>query len=368
MASPLLNEQAAVNQFFYSWYTAVGDAGQTAGLNVDQIVQILQVPDNTNLIMDNILITLTGIFALAPVGLTSIRSTLTLGAGVAASMQTFENALFAYPQIGRFLFPIGGPEANLVAIASLKTELVGVLQQVQSNLNKTCVSVMSNVTEFLAFASQGNFTTSPPSLPDQSNYLLYGFNTYLVSAALAQNDVHAVLALDTNPQQLATNGTKLAYDIGCESYSEAGVCGQWWWDGEQNIAYGLDDFRHMNRDMNEVLNIILSNYTTGELLFRNAYTCNVGGGFGAPVNVTVNAAGVNTACLSQLRTLRWDMRCREAKIGTPCEFLDEKSQNTWMESCGSHSFYSVMDENVYCVPKSYLGPLISQTKTKLQTS
>ena len=359
---------SAINQFFLSWYTAVGDAGQTAGMNIDQIVQILAVPDNTNLIMDNILIGLTGLFALAPVGLAAIRSSLVLGTGLIANMQLFEAAIFAYPQIGRFLFPIGGPEANLVAIASLKTELVGVLQEVQNNLNKTVVSVMTNVTEFLAFAAQGNFTTSAPSLPDQSNYLLYGFNTYVVSAALAQNDVHAVLALDTNPQQLATNGTKLNYDIGCESYNEVGVCGQWWWDPDQNIAYGLDDFRHMNRDMNEILTTLLSNYTTGELLFRNAYACNAYGGYGAPVNITVNAAGVNTACLSQLQTLRWDMSCREAKTTSQCEFIDGPPQNSWMESGGSHSYFSVMDDPVYCVPKSYLGPLVTQQRDKLQTT
>ena len=319
--------------------------------------------------MDNILIGLTGLFALAPVGLAAARSAVSLTATVAAGMQLIENALFAYPQIGRFLFPIGGPEANMVSIAALKTDLTKVLQEVQNNLNKTVVSVMSNVTEFVAFAGNGNFSgQNLPSLADQGNYLLYGFNTYLVSAALAGNDVHAVLALDTNPQQLATNGSKLNYDIGCEAYNEQGVCGQWWWDPEQNIAYGLDDFRHMNRDMNELLTKIFTDYTTGEMLFRNAYSCNTNGGFGQPINVTVNAAGVHTECLSQLDTLRWDMRCTEATTRSECEFLDAPPQNTWLADCGSHSYFSVMDESRYCVPKSYLGPLITQTEKKLQPS
>ena len=346
----------------------MGDSGQTASLNIDQIVQIVDVPDNTNLIMDNILIALTGIFALAPVGLTAVRGAVNFGTRVAAGMQLVENALFAYPQIGRYLFPHGDTDSKLVQIAALKTELVGVLQEVQNNLNKTLCSVMTNIDEFLAFASLGNFSATPPSLPDQANYLLYGFNTYLVSAALAGNDVHAVLALDTNPLQLATNGTKLNYDIGCEAFNEVGVCGQWWWDSESNIAYGLDDFRHMNRDMNEALTQILSNYTTGELLFRNAYMCNLNGNYGSPVNVTVNAAGISTSCLSQLQTLRWDMRCREMNTRSQCEFLDAPRQNTWMADCGSHSYFSVMDEEKYCVPKSYLGPLITQTKVELVSS
>ena len=342
-----------------------------ASLNIDEIVGIINVADNTNLIVGDILIGLTGLFALAPVPLAAISNTVSVGTRVSAGLQLVENALFAYPQIGRYLFPKGGPDQKLIAIASLKTQMVELLQQVQGNLNKTLVSVMTNSTEFLAFASQGNFTMSAPSLADQSNYLLYGFNTYIVSAALAGNEVKAVLALDTNPQKLSTNGSTLNYDIGCKGgYNEQGVCGQWWWDPQTNIAYGLDDFRYMNRDMNKILSRLLTNYTTGELLFRNAYACNLGGGYGQPINVTVNAAGVNTACLSQLEIRRWDMNCREVKINTGCEFIDGPPQNTWMGNCASHSSYSTMDGPKYCVPKSYLGPLIRQgtNKVKLQSS
>ncbi|KAG8527723.1 uncharacterized protein KY384_007877 [Bacidia gigantensis] len=334
----------AINQFFVSWWTAVGNAGTLAGLNVDEIVQLVHVPDNTNLIMDDILIALTGIFTVAPVATAALRTSLesiSVATRYLTSMQVIEGALFGYPQIGRYLFPAEGADATFIQIADLKTQLVGILQKVQDNLNLTLVDTMTDVNQFLAFASQGNFTYSAPSLPDQANYLLYGFNTYIVSAALAGNDIHAVLAIDTDPHQLATNGTKLNYDIDCKNgYNEVGVCDQWWYDNETNIAYGLDDYRHMNRDWYDTLTALLSNYTTGELLFTSAFACNTQGGYGAPVNVTVNSAGVNTACLSQLQTLRWDKTCTQQKVGTTCEFLDGPSQNGWMSACGSHSFFS----------------------------
>ena len=298
---------------------------------------------------------------MVPVPIAAITNGFRVGVKTAASLALVEGAIYSYPQIGRYFFPRNdGAKDQLIAISALKTQLGGLLQEVQNKLNSTLVSVMTNYTEFSAFAAQGNFTSSAPSLADQSNNLLYGFNTYLVSTALAGEEVHAVLALDTNPQQLATNGSDLAYDIGCDSYNEQGICGQWWWDSEANIAYGLDDFRHMNRDMNSILTTILSKYTTGEMLFRNAYACNLGGGYGQPVNVTVNAAGVNTACLSQLEIRRWDMSCRQNKVNSPCEFIDGPIQKGWMDPCGSHSAWMIHDTGKYCVPKSYLGPLIRQ--------
>ena len=280
--------------------------------------------------------------------------------------QVIANALFITPQIGRFIFPTDTTSSQLVQMASLRTDIVGIIQTVQDNLNKTCVSVMSNVDEFLAFASQGNFSSNPPSLPDQANYLYYAFNTYLISQALNGNQIRGVLALDTNPQALATNGTKLNYDIDCQAYNEQNVCDTWWYSGDLSSAFGLDDFGHMNRNYGDVMTTLLSNYTTGKLLFEGAYYCNAQSDYGTPVNITVNAGGINTGCISQLRILTWDMSCDNPLAHNSCEFLDDQPrQNTFFGSCGSHSIYSVMDQPIYCVPNSYLGPLISQTDVKL---
>ena len=124
----------------------------------------------------------------------------------------------------------------------------------------------------------------------------------------------------------------------------------------------------MGRNFGDVLTTLLSNYTTGELLFDGAYACNANGNYGQPVNVTVNSAGVNTGCLSQLRILTWDMSCdnplHHAAIG--CEFLERPRQGQFFGDCNSHSAYSVMDDPVYCVPYSYLGPLVTQDNYKLK--
>jgi len=316
------------------------------------------------------LIALTGIFAVLPGPLKIAADT----AGIAKSVTTeftlaasfVEDALLALPQIGRYLFPIDTSASQIVQISELKAQLENVMTTVQNNLNKTVVSVMTNVTEFLAFASQGNFTASAPPLPDQANYLLYGFNTYIISAALNGNNVKGTLGWKTDPHALATNGSHLAYPIDCaHGYNTQGVCDTWWFSTAYGSAFGLDDFAHMDRNYNSILTSLFSNYTTGELLFEAALACNTQGGFRQGVNVSVNAAGVNTACLSQLQIVTWDMHCTRPTATGQCEFVEIPKQNLFLGNCGSHSAYSVMDEPVYCVSHDYLGPLITE-KYKLK--
>ena len=125
-------------------------------------------------------------------------------------------------------------------------------------------------------------------------------------------------------------------------------------------AFTLDDFSKMNRNYNKQLNQLLQNLTTGRLLFEDAYECNSAGNFGQPVNITVTAKGVNTACISQLRVLTWDMNCYPGPSN--CEFLEQPKQNTF----GYNNVHSVTSQNWFSVPYGYLGPGISRASPKLK--
>lgn len=156
----------AIDQFFGSWYTAVGSASATAGLNIDEIVQLIDPPSDTTLIMDDILIALTGIFAVAPgLGLNvgsmldhAVEDAVKVSDSLRTGLKFVENAIIGFPQIGRFLYPIDTPASTLLQIADLKSQLSDLIATVQNNLNKTVSSVMADASEFLAFAKQGNFT------------------------------------------------------------------------------------------------------------------------------------------------------------------------------------------------------------------
>ena len=367
MSTVLTSLPPAINQFFYSWWEAVGNSGGIATDNIGTIVQIIDIPSDTGVIVQDLLLALQSVFALipGPLGIYAAHSAFSFTWQAAA--QVVSNALNTLPNIGRFLFPVDDSSSQIIQLADLSANFAQtVLVPVQSNLNQTLVSVMSNAPEFLAFASQGNFTASPPSLPDQSNYLYFAFNTYLISQALNGNNVYGVIARGTNPQALDTNGTSLNYDIDCKGYNEQNVCDAWWYSGNYQSAFTLDSFSHMSRNYGPQITSLFANLTTGELLFEGAQACNSEGNFGQPVNITVNAAGVNTACISQLRILTWDMTCivptkAHGKIDENCEFLETTPQETFLRQ----NAHAVTDQDILSVPAGYLGPLITQTKRKL---
>lgn len=109
----------------------------------------------------------------------------------------------------------------------------------------------------------------------------------------------------------------------------------------------------MSQNYNQQLNALLSNYTTGPLLFEQAYACNAAGQYGQPVNITVNAGGVNTACISQLRVLTWDMSCTQPGRGS-CEFIEQPAQKTF-----GYAPNKKKSQFQYAVPYGYLGPAIN---------
>lgn len=355
-------------------------------------MQLINPPDDTNLILNSVLIALTGIFAVAPgLGLNIgnlldkvVSSAATTAQNLRTGLVFVENAIIGFPQIGRWLYPIGDTQSQIIQMADLRARLGDLIATVQANLNATAAAVMADPTSFLAFASQGNFTAACPSLPDQQTYLLYGFNTYVVSAALAGNDIRAAVALDTNVQALATNGSQdsLAYDLSaCAGYDAYNVCDAFWYSGALGATFSLNHFAHPGRALGGLLVALFEKYTTGQLLFDNAYACarssnsdaqqpqpaSSSSSSSSELTVTINAAGVNTQCLSRLEVLTWDMSCTNVR-DKQCEFLDrgeEGAQNGWLGNCGSESYFSVMDEPVYCVPNGYLGPLVRQRRYKL---
>ena len=92
----------------------------------------------------------------------------------------------------------------------------------------------------------------------------------------------------------------------------------------------MDKCDHMNRGYGKQLSTLSQNLTTGELLFEGALACNAEGNFGQPVNIMVNAGGISTACISQLRILTWQMDCANSKKFNGCEFVEISPQPSFM--------------------------------------
>ncbi|KAL2038857.1 hypothetical protein N7G274_008379 [Stereocaulon virgatum] len=203
----LLHEPAV----FYVAYNIYGAASSLASDNVGAIVQLLDPLSSSNPNLNAILLTLTGIFALVP-GIGYVTGGV-MSDGLIAFANVIEKALFAMPQIGRWLFPIDSVTSQVVQISALSTEMATIIQTVQNNLNRTLVLVMADSSGFLAFVSQGDFSESAPSLPDQTNYLLYAFNTYIIPQALKGNNGYGVYGQETDTHALATIGSGTPSDL-----------------------------------------------------------------------------------------------------------------------------------------------------------
>ena len=199
--------------------------------NVAQIVEIIDVPTDTMVILQDVLIAMQSILAIIPGPLGIWAAHTSYSATWQSAAQVFANAFFTVPNVGRYLFPTGTVASQYVQLATLQSRLSAVIQQVQMNLNATLTSVMANVTEFLAFAEYGNFSDNAPSVPDDASYLYYAFNTYIISQALNGNNIYAVIARDTNVSALMRNGTKTPYRIpDCEKgFNGQNICDNFWY-------------------------------------------------------------------------------------------------------------------------------------------
>lgn len=114
-------------------------------------MQLLDPLSSTNAVLDAVLITLTGVFALVP-GLGYLVDEVEgFTEGWTAFAQILENVLFVIPQIGRWIFPIDSATSQVIQMADLSTEMGTIIQTVQNNLNKTLVDVMQNSTMVCIF-------------------------------------------------------------------------------------------------------------------------------------------------------------------------------------------------------------------------
>ncbi|KAL9610928.1 MAG: hypothetical protein Q9167_004406 [Letrouitia subvulpina] len=358
----------SVNQFFNSWYQAISNSAPTAQYNIGKIVEIIDIPERTSVALQWVLIALQGAFAIVPgpLGVYAANS-WKFNNQWQAIAQVISNAVTVAPNAFRFIFPTGTADSKLVQLSDLSHNFANVIMTVKSNINVTLSEVMGNSTAFLAFAQKGNFSGKPPSLPEQENYLYYGFNTYLISQALNGNNVYGVISPGTDVRALANNGTTLNYPIDCKDYDEYGICDAWWYSTNYRSSFTLDNFDHMNRNYGRNMYDLISNFTTGELLFEGAYACHSEGNFGQPVNITINAGGINTACISQLKILTWNMDCTSV-TDKECEFVEAgQAQNSFFDSseCAAAGGFC---PHTYSVPAGYLGPLITQDDYKLRRS
>ncbi|MCJ1274972.1 hypothetical protein MMC21_002771 [Puttea exsequens] len=332
----------AINQVFFSLYTAIGNANTLASESVGSIISLINPPKNKNLMVDSILVAL-------GVGVAFIIPSGTLLAKQMAQV------VQAQPGVGKYLFPSGTTQSQVTQWAQIEGQLGTIVQYYQSNISEVIPIVNNNVSAFIAFASTGAFSVNPlPDLADESNKLLQGLNTYIIAKALTANNIVVGKAPDTDINQLQLNSSDtLSYDTGCgQGYDNVGICGPFWYDDLTNITYSLDNLGQMNKNYHDTMETIFSNWTTGELLFRGANNCAMADDNGDEANLPNIIFGQNGSitmdCLSDVQICQWAF----GTLDPDHEFENCPSQQGYIANgCSS----CPEDSRPVNVPNGYIG-------------
>lgn len=307
----------AINQVFLSLWIAIGNANTLAAETVGAIVALIDPPLKENLMTDDILTALSAtINIILPVG------TLFQRHFIALTQQT--------PPVSKFLFPIGTTESQITQWESIQQELAIIVGYYQSNVSQIIPTINNNEDIFVTFAESGSFSVNPlPNLANESDKLLLGLNTFIISKAFQANNLIVGQSTDTDINQLVANTSSqggLAYDTGCDGngYNSDGLCGPFYFDPTIGDTFSLDNLGDMRTNYTKQLQIVLGNWTTGDMLFGGAYRCQNDGGIqGSLASTVIHTNGnIDLDCLSDIKVCEWSL----ASLDADSEFTDCPTQ------------------------------------------
>lgn len=291
-----------MNYFFSTWYHALNDAFSQSSSTITSIVEAVDPKQKTNVGLSDVLLALSfGLaFIVAPeLGAMADATTKVVG-------HLFTTLVQQAPGVGRALWPKGTIDSQLYQIGQLNTIGQQVIAGVENNLNAGLQAVQGDLETFITFTSSGAFSVPEdqrPSLPNQTQGLLLGLTTFLVSSALKSNGYLANIVTGVDPQKMTTDSSfplpcwaawdcanECSHrDLNCQSYDSYSHCDRWYYSRRFHSAFTLGSTTNYEQNPSDLMNTILSNnWTTGALLFENAALCAI------PSSITDNPAVKNT--------------------------------------------------------------------------
>ena len=342
-----------VNQFFASWYNGLLGAQSGAALTIGAIVNRLNPPKTTNVLLNDILAALS-------LGL----ATFTLPDEIVKAVQgleMLEDAIRATPAFIRAFVPQKTTNAQL-QIGDIQSQLGAVVTQFLSQLSNATAAIETNATAFTTWASTGLFIGNLVFLDQmvQDNYKM--LNTFVLGQALNANNIVATVGLNTSVAQLQANSSdSLSYDINCPGYDNNTMCNGWWYDQTNDATFALDDLTSMSKNMQDDLSYFFNaGWTNGTLLFTGALNCQQtsGGGGGGGMPALNLSPGVSMAamaqCFSSVKLCTWNLGCA---LDASCEFTECPTQSGFgSNGCGGDGDNAIYDFNV---PYNYLGTFLT---------
>ncbi len=341
----------ALAQWFNSIWMAIENASNNVGPTIGQIVELLNPPEKKNVVMNEILTSLT-----AALGFLQIPSKagLFLHAVLRPVLQQ------APLVVKTFFFPITGDvQSQVTQINDISGALSKLVVEYQKSFAQGLNTILSDKDSFKALAAEGGFSTNATGLQVQTDGLFNSLTTYIISECFKANGIVITAARDTNPHELQYNGTyELSQSISCDYYDEYGICSAWWYNPQNNVAYGFTKYSQGYTNYYDAMRTLFGNgWTTGTDLIMGAVECQKAGG-GAP---RIDSDTLASKCMSSIEVCYYDMGCRLNAGNDGCEFENCPVQGNFPGNCGSSAWGS---SHLYSarLPAAYLGPWLTRAR------
>lgn len=318
----------AVNDFFTTYYSALGAAQADAQTVIQALVNELDPVKATHF---NLLYLLTALsVALAFLGAPSIAVTvLGLSLVTRTAAQVFTISLQQAPSTAKALWPSGTQNSQNVQVGNIESELGNSTNQLAGMINDAVELLMSDVPTFVHFCETGMWSGSTSlSLPSKVEGLDYALRTYMTSEVMSQNGWYAVPRVGPyeSVNEVETGlGTGFDCQMGNNSVCTNSVGSAYYWSLATGTVYTLankNGFQAPEVTPYQVLqDTVNNNWAILEVLFDGAFNCTLEGNFGNDL-VNFNWDGtLNIACISQLpMTTMCGSPCPVPLVNNACPF------------------------------------------------
>ena len=304
----MTNSSPAVNNFFTTYYTALGGAQSDAQTVIQGLINELDPIKPTTFDLLTLLTALS--VGLAFLGAPSIAVTV-LGLSVLTrtAAQVLTISLQQAPSTAKALWPTGTQSSQSIQIGDVEAALGNSTNQLADMLNNALELLMSDVPTFVKFCELGAWSGSQSlSLPSKVEGLDYALRTYMTSEVMAQNGWQAIPMV--GPYETVEDVESSTGGFSCQMGNNS-VCTTlsgsvglaYYWSQTTGHVYDFhqSNGQYVGSSPYQILqDTVDQNWAILEVLFDGSFNCTLLGHFGdSAVNVNWDGT-LNIACISQL--------------------------------------------------------------------
>jgi hypothetical protein len=318
-----------VNDFFTTYYTALGAAQADAQTVVQALVNDLDPVKPTTFNLFTLLTVLS--VGLAFLGAPSIAvAVLGLSLVTRTAAQVLTISLQQAPSTAKALWPTGTQNSQNVQVGNIEMLLGNGTNQLAQMINSAVQLLMSDMPTFIKFCESGSWSGSTSlSLPSKVAGLDYALRTYLTSEVMSQNGWVALPTIGpfetlNDVENSVPGGTGFDCQMGNNSVCTNSYGMAWYWSRATGHVYNFrnKELAYKARSPYQILqDVVNNNWAILEVLFDGSFNCTLAGHYGDSM-VNFNWDGtLDISCISQLpMKMNCGSKCPVGLVDGVCPF------------------------------------------------